>query len=90
MVICELTFGKKLIEDIEVVPCVQWQEAQLCQQRKSAVFYAAEQVCEVSIEIVVDLHASMPDRTVHSDRTAAAEDIDEPPVVIWSHLVDDP
>ena len=32
----------------------------------------------------------MTDRTVHSDRTAAAEDIDEPPVVIWSHLVDDP
>ena len=32
----------------------------------------------------------MPDRAVQSDCTAAAEDIDEAPVVIWSHFVDDP
>ena len=44
----------------------------------------------IAVEIVVDFHAARLDGTAHGHRAAATEDIDEPAVVIWSHLVDDP
>ena len=36
---------------------VEWQETQLLEECQRPVFYTVEQVCKVSVEIVVDLHA---------------------------------
>ena len=55
-----------------------------------AVFHTAEEIRKIAVEIIVDFHAARLDGAAHGYRAAATEDIDEPAVVIWSHLVNDP
>ena len=90
VVIGDLTLGEKLVQDIEIIPRIQGQEAQFRQQRQGPVFHAAEQVGQIAVEVVIDFHAAWLDGMAHGHRAAAAEDIDETAVVIRSHLVDDP
>ena len=77
VVVRELALGEELIEDIEVILRVQRQEAKLRQQCHGAVLHAAEQVGEIAIEVVVDLHAAALDGAAHGHRAAAAKHIDE-------------
>ena len=86
VVVRELALGEELIEDIEVVPRVQRQEAQLRQQCHGAVLHAAEQVGEIAVEVVVDLHAA----AAHGHRAAAAKHIDKAGVAVRHQLIDDP
>ena len=90
VVIRELALGEELIEDIEVIPRVQRQESQLRQQCHGAVLHAAEQVGEIAVEVVVDLHAAALDGAAHGHRAAAAKHIDEAGVAVRHQLVDDP
>ena len=72
------------------MPGVEGQKAQLLEEGQRSAFYAVEQVGQVAVEIVVDLHTTLLDGTAHGHRAAAAEHINEPAVVIRRHLVDDP
>ena len=90
IVVRELALGEEFIEDIEVIPRVQRQESQLRQQCHGAVLHAAEQVGEIAVEVVVDLHAAALDGTAHGHRAAAAKHIDEAGVAVRHQLIDDP
>ena len=51
-----------LIEEVtdhrEFIPAVNWKKPQLPQKIHRTVLHAVKQVCQIGIEIVVDLHAS--------------------------------
>ena len=90
VVVRELALGEELVKDVEVIPRVQRQEAKLRQQCHGAVFNTAEQVGEIAVEVVVDLHTAALDGTAHGHRAAAAKHIDEAGVAVRHQLVDDP
>ena len=58
------------------MPGVEGQKAQLLKKRKRPVFYAVEQVGQVSVEVVVDLHALAVRRPAEQHPTPAAKDFD--------------
>ena len=62
IVIGEFLTGEKLIQHIEVITGVQRQEAKLQKERHGSVFDTAEQIGQVAVEIVINLHASLLDQ----------------------------
>ena len=78
IVIGEFLTGEKLIQHIEVITGVQRQEAKLQKERHGSVFDTAEQIGQVAVEIVINLHASLLDRAAQCHCPAAAEHIDKP------------
>ena len=90
IVIGEFLTGEKLIQHIEVITGVQRQKAKLQQERHGSVFDTAEQIGQVAVEIVINLHASLLDRTAQCDCPAAAEHIDKPGIARGGQLVDQP
>lgn len=58
------------------MPGIEGQEAQLLQKCQRSVFYAVEQVGQVTVEIVVDLHALAVRRPAEQNPTPAAKDFD--------------
>ncbi|TCS75434.1 hypothetical protein EDD59_12946 [Muricomes intestini] len=71
------------------MPGVEGQEAQLLEERQRSVFYAVEQVGEVSVEIVVDLHTLAVRRPAEQNPTPAAKDFDVSAEVLGEEPVND-
>src|SRR5699024_9986189 len=77
IVIGEFLFGEELIQHIEIVACIQRQKPQLQQERHGPVFDTTEQVGQVAVEVVVDLHTSRLDGAAQGYCAAAAEHINK-------------
>ena len=90
IVIGEFLTGEKLIQHIEVITGVQRQKAQLLKQCHSSVLDTTEQVGQVTVEVVVDLHTSRLDGTAQGHRSAAAEHIDKSGIPRGRQLSDQP
>ena len=90
IVIGEFLFGEELIQHIEIVTGVQRQKAQLLKQCHSSVLDTTEQVGQVTVEVVVDLHTSRLDGTAQGHRSAAAEHIDKSGIPRGRQLSDQP
>ena len=90
IVIGEFLFGEELIQHIEIVACIQRQKTQLQQKRHGPVFDTAEQVGQVTVEVVVDLHTSRLDGAAQGHCAAAAEHINKPGIPRGRQLSDQP
>ena len=90
IVIGEFLTGEKLIQHIEVITGVQRQKAKLQKERHGSVFDTAEQIGQVAVEIVINLHASLLDRAAQCHCPAAAEHIDKPGIARGGQLMDQP
>ena len=86
----ELLLGEESVKHVEIVPRIQRQEAQLPEQGHGALLHAAEQVGEVAVEIIVDLHAAPAQGAAKGDSAAAAEHVHEPRVAGRGQPVEKP
>lgn len=71
------------------MPRVKWQEAQLLKECQRSAFYAVEQVGQVSVEVVIDLHALTDRRPAKQNLAPATKDFDVSAEVFGEEPVND-
>ena len=94
-VLLQVLVGKLLLleefqQDAKAVPRVQGKEAKLPDEGEGAFLDAEEEVCQVAVEVVVDLNAALFQRPGQEDGSAAAEHIHEAFYFGREEFVDEP
>src|SRR5699024_10648360 len=90
IIVGEFFLGEEFVQHIEIISGVQGQKAQLQKQSHSSVLDAAEEVGQVAVEVVVNLHTSLLNGTIEGYGATATKHVDKPGKMWGSQAMDQP